>query len=589
MNYHQKRSSNTIRGQLIWSFSAMLILEILVFGLTAAYLYERTLTEKNNQYVSEMIYQLNGIIDNYITYMEDISSLVLQHKDVRAYLLKTENRADKDVLKPVIADFLHSIMVVRSDIVNILLLLDNGDFISGGENDVLNDSVNFQEESWYIQGHNRPDKPFLSSSHVQNLVAGTYPWVISLSRFIHGENLESGVLLVDLNYNIIRELSSNIKIGKKGYIFIINPQGEIVYHPRQDLIYNDLKSEKIDLILKEKSGSFMMNVDDSKVLYTFGTSEKTSWTVVGVSYVRELLSSKRELQFYLWLLVAFTFSIVVFISTLLSKRIVKPIEELRFSMQEVEKGNFDIDIRVKCDHEVFDLAEDCRIAISKIRELIVQNEQAQELKRKNEFKALQAQINPHFLYNTLDSIIWLIEGNENDDAVRMTEQLADLFRLSLNKGKEIIPISEVTEHIRCYLEIQKMRYKKKLDYQILIDPELYHYSSLKLLLQPLVENAIYHGIKNRPEPGMIIVRGKRSGDAIEFSVEDNGIGITADVLEKLNAGEIPLLSRSGMGLKNVKERIHLFFGNQYNLTVTSTVGSGTRVDFFIPLIKGEGK
>jgi len=586
MNYYQNRSSNSIRGQLIWSFSAMLVLEILVFGLAAGYLYERTLTEKNNQYVSEMIFQLNGIIDNYITYMEDISSVVLQHKDVQAYLDEEQSSAVKDGLKPMITEFLSSIMAVRSDIVNIFLLLDDGDFISGGEDDEQNDAVIFQNEPWYLQVNSESIHPYLSSSHVQNLVKDSYPWVISLSRSIPGWGSRKGVLLVDLNYNIIRELCSNIKIGEKGYVFIINPQGEIVYHPRQDLIYNDLKSEKIDLILKKKSGSFMMDVDDSKVLYTFGTSEKTSWTVVGVSNVQELLSSKRELQFYLWLLVAFTFSIVIFISTLLSKRIVKPIEELRRSMQEVEKGNFDIDISVKCDHEVFDLAEDCRIAISKIRELIIQNEHTQELKRKNEFKALQAQINPHFLYNTLDSIIWLIEGNENDDAVMMTEQLADLFRLSLNKGKEIIPIREVVEHIRCYLEIQKMRYKKKLDYQILVDEDLLSYTSLKLLLQPLVENAIYHGIKNQPGQGLITVRVEHSADSIEFSVEDNGAGMTAEILEKLNAGVIPASSRNGMGLNNVKERIHLFFGEEYNLEIQSSPGAGTVVRFTIPKRKG---
>jgi len=585
VRYYIRRSSNSIRSQLIWSFSAMLVLELLVYGIAAGYLYERTLKENNNEYVSEMLYQLNGIIDNYISYMEDISSVVLQHRDVRLYLEAGETGSDETVLRRSISAFLQSIIDVRTDVVNIILLMDHGGFISDNEADRLNSAVDYRTQSWYRLAAFQDDSPYISSSHVQNVISGAYPWVITISRALNGHGPKKGVLLVDLNFNIIRELCSNIRIGDKGYVFIINHLGEIVYHPRQDLIYNDLKHERIDKILEQKNGSLTTRVDDTDILYTFVTSGKTSWTIVGVSSVREILSSKRELQYYLWLLVIFTFSIVIVISTFLSGRIVRPIEVLRRSMKEVERGNFDLDIHVECDHEVFDLAEDCNIAIKKIKDLIVQNEQAQELKRKNEFKALQAQINPHFLYNTLDSIIWLVEGNENDDAVMMTEQLADFFRLSLNKGQEIIPIRQVIDHITCYLSIQKMRYKKKLDYQILVDPAIYSCYSLKLLLQPLVENSIYHGIKNRSLPGMITIRGKMMEDHIEFSVEDNGTGMKPEILEMLERGEIPESSRSGMGLKNVRERIQLFFGKEYDLAVSSSFGGGTVIRFSIPVIK----
>lgn len=563
----------------------MLVLEILVFGITSSILFEQTLKENNNNYVSQMIHQMNGIIDNYISYMEDISSVVMQHEDVRDYISASPVSDSRASLKPGIQGFLNSIKEVRTDLVNIILLFEDGDFISSNPKDSLNNAFDYRREDWYQKAGLQYEKPHITSSHVQNLIEGEYPWVNSISRSFHSDGEKKGILLLDLNYDVIKELSSNVEIGDKGYIFIINPKGEIVYHPRQDLIYNDLKHEKIDQILELKKGSLLSRVDDEDILYTFGSSSQTSWTIVGVSNVKELLASRRELQNFLWLLTLITFSIVILISTLLSGRIVKPIESLRKSMQEVEKGNFDIKINVECDHEVYDLAEDCNIAIKKIKDLMIQNEKEQELKRKNEFKALQAQINPHFLYNTLDSIIWLIEGNENDDAVRMTEELADFFRLSLNKGREIIPIRQVIEHISSYMVIQQMRYKNKMDYRILVDPELYSYYSLKLLLQPLVENAIYHGIKNQKREGMVTIKAVKEGEIIRFSVEDSGPGIDSNTLEQLRAGEIPAASRSGMGLQNVQERLHIFFGKEYDLFFNSEEGQGTCIGFTIPLIK----
>ncbi len=563
----------------------MLFLEISVFGIAANYLYERTLTENTNSYVSQMILQMNSIINNYIGYMEDISSVVLQHQDVRDFIEQSPGTSPRDQLGPEIQKFLHSIIEVRTDLVNLVILLDDGEFVSQRSEDRLNPAVDFREQDWYAMASSQKTKPYITSSHVQNLIAGRYPWVITLSRSLMIEGRKRGVLLADLNYNVISELSSAVQIGRRGYIFIINPQGEIVFHPRQDLIYNDLKHEKIQEILSRKSGSLLTTVDDESILYTFDTSDETGWTIIGASYVKELLAGKKQLQYYLWLLILFTFTIVILISTLLSGRIVQPIEVLRKSMQEVEKGNFNINIDVKCDHEVYDLAEDCGIAIRKIKELMLQNQLEQELKRKNEFKALQAQINPHFLYNTLDSIIWLIEGNENEDAVRMTEDLADFFRLSLNKGQEIIPIRQVIDHITSYLSIQKMRYKNKMDFRILVDPELYSYYSLKLLLQPLVENAIYHGIKNKSMEGMITIRGTLEEDHILFTVEDSGAGIDEETLVQLREGRIPESSRSGMGLRNVQERLHLFFGEQYNLIFSSRKGMGAVIGFTIPLLK----
>ncbi|MDC7124353.1 MAG: histidine kinase, partial [Spirochaetales bacterium] len=372
---------------------------------------------------------------------------------------------------------------------------------------------------------------------------------------------------------------------KKGYVFIVNKKGDIVFHPRQDLIYNNLKHENIDKIPDQSGGSFIADVDDYRVLYTYSRAELTGWISVGISYTSELFLSRSKLQFYLWGVILVSFIFIVILSSVLSARITKPIEELRSSMKQVEQGNFDIDITVECAHEVHNLAEDCNIAIKKIRELITQIQKEQELKRKNEFKALQAQVNPHFLYNTLDSIIWLTESGKNDDAVIMTESLARFFRLSLSKGDEIITIRQMIDHISCYLSIQKMRYKYTLDYTIMVNPEIYKYYTLKLLLQPLVENSIYHGLKNQKGIGHIIVSGDIEGGIIKFIVRDDGIGMRPDLLKKVRVGDFSEFTGSGVGLRSVAERIKLFFGYEYGIDFPEQPEKGTRIIIRLPIME----
>lgn len=464
----RRTSSASIRSQITWVFTAITILVLFFFGLLTFYLFERTLTQVSTDHVSQMINKLNQITDNYIAYMEDIASVVLKQQDINDFIAR-EGQPDRED-----SAFIGSIIEIRGDIVNIILKMDDDKFLTDNPDDRLNNTIILEDEQWFRSASRINSYSSISSSHVQNIIAGDYPWVISLVRMIAPEaDRSGGVLLVDLNYNVIRELCSGIQFGQKGYIFIVNRKGEIVYHPRQDLIYNDLKHEHIDRLLLEKEGSFITVVDDAEILYTFSRAKLTGWTAVGVSYTDELFTSRSELLFFLSAIIIISFIFIVILASIISARITKPIEELRASMKQVEQGNFNIDITVECEHEVYDLAVDCDIAIKKIAELITQIEIEQELKRKNELKALQAQINPHFLYNTLDSIIWLTEGGRNDDAVQMTEELANFFRLSLSKGKEIIPIRLVMEHISSYLSIQKMRYKNTLDYKIMVNPAIY--------------------------------------------------------------------------------------------------------------------
>jgi two-component system sensor histidine kinase YesM len=241
--------------------------------------------------------------------------------------------------------------------------------------------------------------------------------------------------------------------------------------------------------------------------------------------------------------------------------------------------------------EITELGMSFNIMIGKIRELLDSKIKEQETLKKAEMRALQAQINPHFLYNTLDTIIWMAEAKKNDQVIEIVSALSSFFRISLSKGRDWITIGEEVERTKSYLTIQKIRYRDILDFKIEVDQEASDFTILKLILQPLVENALYHGIKNKRGGGTIIVRAKQKNvDEILLEVEDDGIGFTPEKLAQLkeelddDSGDIRL--ESGFGVGNVNNRIRLYYGKQYGVTIKSEYNTGTIVALIIPAIRG---
>lgn len=274
------------------------------------------------------------------------------------------------------------------------------------------------------------------------------------------------------------------------------------------------------------------------------------------------------------------------ISIKVSSNLSGPLSQLEKMMKRVEKGDLDLDIRVSGRNEVAHLAHTFSIMVRRIKSLLLKIEEDQSELRKSELKTLYAQINPHFLYNSLDTIIWTAEQGEHQKVVRMTSALSKYFRLSLSRGHDIIPVYQEIEHIKYYLVIQKIRYESKLEYEIGIDQDLYSYKMLKTLLQPLVENALYHGIKNKPGGGKIWISGKRSGDRLTLQVRDDGVGMSKEKLARLLIfKEDEPLTSGGVAIINVHQRIQLSYGLSYGLQFESVPGEGTTVTVFLPIVE----
>ncbi|MBE5872152.1 MAG: HAMP domain-containing protein [Lachnospiraceae bacterium] len=308
----------------------------------------------------------------------------------------------------------------------------------------------------------------------------------------------------------------------------------------------------------------------------------------GMDVLNQNLNRQVDEFIVLWsLIVGSCVCVALLIAIFLVHGVLRPVERLYHVTEQLAEGNFDVRAKVYSGDEIAVLANSFNNMADNMQLLIDKAKEDERKMRQADLRLLQEQINPHFLYNTLDTIVWLIESNETEQAVEMVVTLSSFFRLVLSKGKEQISIREEEKHITSYLEIQKMRYHDIMEYDVQIDKVLYDYQILKLTLQPLVENALYHGIKYKRAKGYIHISGEKEDNLIRLTVRDNGVGMDENELEEIREEiERPCQeTEKGFGLANVNERIHMYFGYQYGMTIDSKKGWGTIVEITIPAIK----
>lgn len=564
------------------SFVCLITLVIFILGIVSYFVTSEVVKDNSGDYVGQLVERVNYNIRYYIENVEAIKTNISYDLDIQNYL-EGKGEVDQEELQAYLNNFVNA----RRDIANIFIVTEDDRIISNDGSLTLNDNIALKEQEWYNKAMNS-DQLVVSTSRIQNMISGEYNWVISCSSSLldpkTGEKL--GVLLIDLNFKFIDDLCSGIKLGNKGYLFILDEQGDLVYHPKQQLIYSSLYEEPIDELLKVTDGNILIKFKNKKAKqYTISSVDFAGWRIIGAVYVEDLLAYSAPLQRY-FILSAFIAIIFTVILTLyISKQILNPLKELLSGMRQMKKGDFSIQVPVDSENEIARLGHSFNSMARKTNELIIQIRHEQEQKRKNELKALQAQINPHFLYNTLDSIIWMAELKDYKSVKLMTSALAKLFRIGISKGREVIPIREEMEHIKNYLKIQEMRYSEQLDYDIFIEESIYEFGTVKLILQPIVENAIYHGVKYKQEVGHITIKGLSQEEDILFIIEDDGVGMTEEQLAQVMNKE----SKSGVGMSNVDERIRLYFGEDYGIQIESEMDEGTRVTIRIPQQRvGEG-
>ncbi len=585
----------TLDSRIYTIFTLMIFLAIFIMQLVSFRFTINTVRSSTLESNRAMLQQLVNQMDTYIQGMEQISMAVAADQEIQRLLNRNEDspvltEEVKKNLNGTVQNRLFNYTQAREDISDILVIGYNGEVIASDIDAVINPWTSIREKDWFSGAEAAFDRTVVSSSYVQNLIRDRYSWVVSLSRAIL--SLEDrriiGVLLVDLKFNRIKELCHSLVIGRKGYNFILDKEGNYVFHPTQQLVYSNIKKEPVRQILQTVDNPELFSFQDGDRYYLVETSDLTGWHVVNVTHDSDIVTEWKSVQLIYAIIGLILFLIVGLATNRISSGITKPVRKLQEIMQSVETGEFRQVGSIRATDEIRELAREYDLMVTRIRELMEANTREQEQKRKSDLKALQAQINPHFLYNTLDSIIWMGEMGQSDKVVQMTSALSKLFRISISKGRELIPIRDEMEHVQSYLTIQEMRYRDKFTYEMDIDPDLYDMITLKITLQPLVENAIYHGIKEVDYQGYILITGWLEDNNMILEVKDNGRGMDQDQLNEMIQGletppeKRPRLSRQGMGVRNVHERIRLYFGSEYGLTCISSPSEGTRIRVKMP-------
>ena len=583
-NYLERLKPGGIQSTIMVAFS---IISVSIMLLTGIVMYMRF----SNLSRQEMIKSTQKLMEQSKESMEDYLMNMRQISDAAYYSVIKES--DFSTESEEIQKGMQLLYEANKSRLRSIAIYNNfGSLIAAEPVVSQKEDPNVTKQDWFIHAMDEMENIHFSIPHIQNLFDdGTfrYYWVISSSRVVeltNGVNSQKGVLLVDMDYSEISRMMDQINTLENGqYFYLCDSNGKIIYHPRQKLIYTDLYQENNIEAAGYEDGSTEEIFQGEKRLVTVKTVSYTGWKIVSVVPMSSFDMGMTGTKYFVIMLVTVSMLAVILLNQLVSASIAMPLKKLNNSVKEWETGNMNPSIYIGGSMEVEHLGCTLRSTVEQIRQLMQDIVVEQEEKRKSELDALQSQINPHFLYNTLDSIVWMIEGERYEDAVFMITQLASLFRISLSRGKTVISVEDELKHARNYMNIQKVRYKNIFEVRFDIDPEILQCCTVKLVVQPLLENAIYYGVECMDGDGEIDVNGYRREDDIYIEVRDNGLGIPEDEVEQLLKENNRVHKRgSGVGLLNVHNRIRLRFGEEYGLEIESEPDEGTTVRIHLPYI-----
>ena len=457
----------------------------------------------------------------------------------------------------------------------------------------LKTGLDVTREEWFGTTLERTDNLHFTTPHVQYIFDNNenqYRWVVTLTRAVeitHGTSTEQGILLIDIRYSSIQQILENITLGNQGYLYLISSGGQLIYHPKMQLIETGQAAENIAAAIGYRDGSYREKYAGEMRDISVKSVGYTGWKLLSVTPEKGLPLSNLKMRLFVVFVVASFLLVLVLINAFISSRITNPIQQLEKMVNAIEAGELDQEVDIGGSYEIQHLGRSIGDMAHRIKELMEDIVAEHESKRKSEFDTLQSQINPHFLYNTLDIIVWMIENEQKQEAVKVVTALARFFRISLSKGKSIIPVKDELEHVRNYLMIQQRRFKNKFTYEIEADKEVLNLASLKLMLQPLVENAIYHGMEFMDGDGEIHVKAWKEEEDLWLEIQDNGLGMTQERVKNILSEKTHVSSKrgSGIGVKNVNERIRLYFGDDYGLVIESEPDEGTIIKIHLPAVE----
>ncbi|OXM85529.1 cache domain-containing sensor histidine kinase [Paenibacillus rigui] len=584
LRYWHDRS---IRFKLNCIFLLIILISILSLSFWGSRTYSNSSENQADQSTLQMIHQVESNVDLYIKHLNDVLHYLGEDSGITAFMKQNAEMHDEASIRQ-IQKTMAMYASRNKEITGMMVVNDQGQFVSHEMYRMTRDTLT--EESWYREAVNKPDETLIISNPIGRNVSTNQNYssydVLSLVHAIQDSESKQvvGVILMDLRMDMLKSIFENIKLGKSGFMYILDAKGDIVYAPTNGIVYRIQSSWLQD----GPQGSVTQNIKGHDYRILFNDSDTNKWKFIGVIPNDDYLKVVKDIQLYTIIVTFITIVLASLLSTYFTGTLIRPIRKLMSLMSKVRDGELNQRFVAQTKDEIGQLGQSFNHMLEELNNLIHLVYIEQKKKREAELQVLQAQIKPHFLYNTLDTIQWMAQEYEADDIIEIIGALTNLFRIGLNRGHEWLTIRDELKHAESYKIIQMSRYMDKLDIQFDIPEEMLKYHVLKLILQPLIENAIYHGVKARTGKGLITISAGREADMVYFRITDDGAGIPDEKVKELNEILRGVKQREetyGIGLFNVNERIQLTYGTAYGIHIHSELGKGTTVEVRHPMVQ----
>ncbi|WP_195266500.1 histidine kinase [Clostridium sp. 1001275B_160808_H3] len=564
----------SIMKKIVIYFSMVFVISILFITIVYEKINTRYTLEKLEQSSLEVLESAKSNMNIIIGNTNNVSKMIISSYQIQNILNPYQEKDNS--LKNEVNKYLIQFTNFQSNISSIYILdyegskyySDNYSYKTLNLNDI-------KHSNWYEELINK-NGDYILKYNCGGLIDEVDRNYVSFIRIINDINTQKpiGIMIINIDEDMFFDLGTNLENKYSTKLLIKNNENDFITRPSNIDVLSQLE-EDIDYCIK--NGTITKNIEKNNYILSSVPVEGINWNIVSISSYSKLLEQNKYVKYILLYFILINFVLIFLGSMVISKFITGPINKLCESMNDVGDGKFNI-VNIKTyNDEIGQMKNRYNCLIIEIQELMKKIKENEEKKRQIELDLLMSQIKPHFLYNTLDSINSLALSGENKKIYKMIKSLGKFYRVSLNGGKNLISIKEEVDTIRNYLIIQEMRYRDLLEVEYNLDDSCNEYKIIKLVLQPLVENSIYHGIRNKNEKGKIIISTYHDDESIFLSVEDNGLGIDENKIKNIYDNE-----GIGVGLRATKERLRIFYGEKFKFVVESKVGIGTKITIKIP-------
>lgn len=590
MRLHAYLKWRSIGYKLFILFFASMSLSIMMMGYLSYHKANEIISSKVSQVAWQTIQQANRRLELIMNEYDNRTLLIFGNKEIqRGIIGDYRDSYDQSYNNQQIGKFLSNLVNVKNDTQNIYILGERSAsyrFTNNGFAELPMISTKEAEQDWYKQIKEANGQVVwfgIRAPFIQSLSGDNKPVFIMGRSLKNFDNLNQtlGVLIMEINPELIQQFLSEVDFQAQGTTYIVDPNDTVMADSNGALIMRPS-----GLKLPAGSTGYLKDqVDDKEAMIVYDELKINQWKLVGMAPIQNLISDSRNIAYYtVYLVIGFSV-VAIGLAFLVAKEMHKPVRMLLLSMRRAREGDFDIQITNERSDEFGMLYHSFNIMVTRIKDLIDEVYIQKLLKKETQLKMMASQINAHFLYNTLDSIHWISRIHKVDEISTMIFGLSKYLRISLSEGNDFVTVRESAELLESYLAIQKVRYQDKFTVNMNMDSQLMNYKVLKFVFQPLVENAIYHGLENKRGSGCLEIRWKMEGQLLIFEVEDDGIGIKADKMKELSAmmASDEWEGEHNFALRNIHSQIQLTYGKEYGLSIESTWGAGTKVTLILPL------